>query len=365
MVEIVRPETTYQMFADIRCDLNKGYETAYNRFMESVYQNTFWLVVAFLAVLLPLYVLAVSLLGRAIGIAKSQERKNRIAQQERAEAVTAEAKEALTEALDVGKNKELRTQLKRAENDEKKATRQTRRVSKRYGLLRLWPCVGFPGILLASAAILSAAACGFGSPSAGIGGQNWLSTLFWGVSLALIVAAVARLYLALRIVQEVSLSSDEIAMQRNVEALKAALIAFEEEKRPELKLDWLDPTLPLSAEASSDIRLAYAVALTRGEVARTTSVFVYAPPGFEFPGKRATPQLPNHPVVPDYIMHESTIGDVLNAVKRRSGVTLKCCKEAGQFKLYYQIICEGFSTSYEEIPIEITASESDPIDAAT
>ncbi|MCK4570448.1 hypothetical protein KAT84_00725, partial [Candidatus Bipolaricaulota bacterium] len=101
--------------------------------MESVYQNTFWFAVTLLAVLLPLYVLAVSLLGRAIGIAREEKRKIAADQEQQAKLETSEAAKELSE----GQADAARTRLNLAKKEEQKATKRLAKVDKRYNLLTL------------------------------------------------------------------------------------------------------------------------------------------------------------------------------------------------------------------------------------
>jgi uncharacterized protein HemY len=99
-------------------------EDACNEHMESVYQNTFWFAIALLAALLPLYVLAVSLLGRAIGIARDEKRTIAAERERSARAETQEAARELAK----GKTEAARKRLNLAKKEEEMATRRLKRV---------------------------------------------------------------------------------------------------------------------------------------------------------------------------------------------------------------------------------------------
>lgn len=329
--------------------------------MESVYQNTFWFAVTLLAVLLPVYVLAVSLLGRAIGIAREEKRRIAADQEQQAKLETSAAAKELSE----GQADAARTRLNLANKEEQEATKRLAKVDKRYNLLTLKCCVIIPGALLLAGAALSAAAGSLGSDASATASTFWLSVSLWILSLVLVGVALFRLIHALLVVEEVSLSSDEIAMRRNVDALKTALLAIEEEKRPELTLEWPEDAPPFKVNAGDEINIAFAARLSKGEVARNVSVFLLVPPGFQFPGKAAIRQRANHPIAPDYLLHESRKYDVLANVARIDTMTVKCCEETGWYKFYYQIACEGFSGSFEEISIEVNAVEDDPGEVET
>jgi len=318
--------------------------------MESVYQNTFWLIVALLAVLLPLYVLAVSLLGRAIGIAREQ--KLAIAAEQEKSAI-AETKEAASE-LGKGETDAARERLNLAKKEEEKATKRLKKVDKRYNLLTLRCCVIVPGAFLVVAAVLSAVAGSLGSGLTGLSALFWIAVSSWTLSLVFVGVAVSRLIRALFVVQEVSLSTDELTLKRTTEALKTALLEAEEAKRPEVEFMWRCAETPVRVKRSETFEIEHTCRVSRGDVARTISVGIHVPPGFGFKEGMTVVQDADHAVVPSY-----TTTAVYEAVLTRGRTVVRKTKivapdEDGEHTIFGQVNCEGFQGTFMSLAVVVS-----------
>jgi len=320
--------------------------------MESVYQNTFWLIVALLAVLLPLYVLAVSLLGRAIGIAREQKRAIAAEQEKSARA---ETKKAASE-LEKGETDAARERLNLAKKEEEKATKRLKRVDKRYNLLTLRCCVIVPGAFLVVAAVLSAVAGSLGSGLKGLSALFWIAVSSWVLSLVFVGVAVSRLIRALSVVQEVSLSTDELTLQRTKEALKTALLEVEEVRRPEVEFTWRCAETPVRVKRSETFQIEYAYYVSRGDVARSIRVSLHVPPTFGFKKPRMTVvQDPDCPMIPSYITAETFKNVHTSGVSMLGSAEVVAPDEDGAHTLFARILCEGFQGDF--IPLEVVVTE--------
>ena len=323
--------------------------------MESVYQNTFWFIVALLAVLLPLYVLAVSLLGRAVSIARDQKMNAAAVEKQHAE----ELRVAAAADLEKGETEELLKRLKKAKKNATRASREGKRIEKRFALLRLWHCVGYPGLFLMSAAIMSVLAMALGDNGAASNAGSWMPIAFWIVALILTAAAIVRLMRALQVVQEVSLSSDEIALQRSVEALKTALLADEKRRRPEISILWQDMDLPIHVAPQEKFMIEYRITVTKGEVARTTIRTMYIHPSFDFAGsEESILQSEQHPSMPAYKTAEKRATNYLPGTDWRTSFRVTAAAEVGTYTFYARNCCEGFVGELEpfNVIVEVPAS---------
>jgi hypothetical protein len=158
---------------------------------------------------------------------------------------------------------------------------------------------------------------------------------------------------ALRVVQDVSLGSDEAALARSTQALKAALLEVEEGRRPRLRLGWLYETPPYSCKPEEEIELDYGIELESGSVARNVIVTFFAPPGFESPGRSAGVQLESHTVCPDCVTFLEGFPNVWAEMRLRSHLKVKAGDTPGTYKLYYRLFCDGFVGDYVEIPLVV------------
>jgi hypothetical protein len=86
----------------------------------------------------------------------------------------------------------------------------------------------------------------------------------------------------LRAIEDISITSEEAALKRTVQAFKRAEKELEEERKPKLLLTFLDPTPPIQTKPGEAVGIRFHIDLTKGDIAEQATVTFFAPPGFDF-----------------------------------------------------------------------------------
>lgn len=304
--------------------------------MGVIYQLTFFLALALLAILITIFVFAVSLLGRAMEAAAKTEKEKLLERKEN----NVKAMEAIKKKIDEAEGqipKGLTKQLEKLEKADGEFDRELAKIRKAPELLTVKGGVAPPASYLLGALILSAGAWGLSDM------QNFVPVTFWILGLAAIVYSIFRIYRSLKVIESVAVTSEEAALKRTVEAFKIAQKALEEERKPELALKFEGKLPPFHMKAGSELTLDFHLDLVKGEEAIEPRVYFLAPPGFSFPGRKEYKQRADHPYIPNYITTVIKLTDVPSMLVSPGSVVLKAPFEANTFSLFYQIVCKGFS----------------------
>ena len=158
-----------------------------------------------------------------------------------------------------------------------------------------------------------------------------------------------------------------VAVERNVQLLKEEVEKerhkvsryekeLEEEKRPILHLEFEDKQPPFKVKAESEISFVFRLKFTRGDVARDTRVFFFAPAGFQFLDSPLGPA-----GVGKYSKCVSTEFNCENIVRPmipRKRVKFKAPPTPSTYTASYGIVCEGYSSGYTDFEIVVRGKGS-------
>ncbi len=260
--------------------------------MEAVYQVTIRVALAVLALVVPVFILTVTLLGRAIERARA-EREALASQQKAAlDKQIEQAKTALEKAKgERGTVPELKADLRglgRELHKLSQAERQARRrVEWESQSLTLKGCVLRPGgLCLISIALTEVAmllAGGRAAPWLWIG---W-DAAPWVAAVAALSSAIWLLLRSLAVVQEIALTSDEVSLKQMASAVKQALLDAEAARAPEVALEWAHGEPPFEVEAGKELALEFYLSLDQGTEAKVRP-WILVPPEFTYKGKSRT-----------------------------------------------------------------------------
>jgi hypothetical protein len=304
-----------------------------------VYQLTFFLVIGLLAIVVTIFVFAVSQVGRATEAASKEQQDILLGQKEAKEQQIEEIQKQLEEARKAGHLDEARL-LAELQNTREKITgydAQLKHLQERIILIRRRGAVVCPGAFFLTALVLTLVASGLA------GSQNFVALPLWIVSIGTLVFGGYRVFRTLGAIEEVTITSRE-AMEKLPEVVKAALIALEEAKKPELSLTFKGKTFPLHVKADSEVSLPLALEVYKGEFAEDIAVHICAPPGFGFPD-RDTYTLPEDHDYPNYVGTIWYREKAMRGLRYQNTVTMKAPSKKGTFKIAYYIFCRGFWTA--------------------
>ncbi len=320
--------------------------------MDVIYQLTFFLALAVLAILVTIFVFAVSLLGRALERASKEKEKTLEAQKEATEKEIAGIQKQISKLLkkehikkELGElEKKLRQLRKQGEEFEKKISK----IGKAPELLTVRGGVIPPARILAIALILCGVALVLYES------QIVIANLLWVLGLAAIFYSVWCIYQSLKVIESVAITSEEAALVREVQALKTAFREYDEEKKPELILVWKKQQPPFHTKADSTKKLLFGLYLTRGDVADDADVMLYAPPGFSFPDRSSITQEADHPIAPEFVSACVYYGaPIIRGGTVAQEVNIKAPTAVGKFEAYYRVSCRGFCGEYKKFEIVV------------
>ncbi|MFC1918026.1 hypothetical protein ACFLXH_05185 [Chloroflexota bacterium] len=178
-------------------------------------------------------------------------------------------------------------------------------------------------------------------------------------SLALSVVAIAAgiffIWLILRAIEEVAITSEETAFTRDVEALKVSMREIDEERKPNLKLEFTERRPPFNIDTRSEVLFKFLVSLIHGDLALRPEVNLLAPPCFKFLDAQKGPD----PSVPyaDYISCRIDFGDIRKPFMKKGQFKITAPSEAGTYSLLYRLVCDGFDSGYIDFEVVVDEAE--------
>lgn len=295
-----------------------------------------------------IFVFTVSQVGRATESA-SKEQQDILLKQKQAKAKQIEKiQERLEEAKKVGHLDETKL-LKELENTKEEIAgydTELRRLQERILLIRRKGAVVWPGAFFLGALVLTITASGLAE------GQNLIALLLWIISIGALVFGGFRVFRTLGAIEEVTITSKEAA-EKLPEAVKLALRELEEEKKPRLALVFGGREPPFYIGSSEELAVEVELLLTQGDIVKKPEIALFAPPGFDFPGRKTWLQ-------PE---RKATVGGHITCVFEYEGLgtasvipqkfTIKAPSALGEFTLRYRLSCEGFDSGYEEFKVVV------------
>jgi hypothetical protein len=303
-----------------------------------IYQLTFFLALGLLAIVITIFVFAVSQVGRATESASREQQDILLGQKEAEGQQIEKIQEQLEEAKKAGHLDEAKL-LAELQNTKEKITSydtQLKHLQERIILIRRRGAVVCPGAFFLTALVLTILASGLAES------QNFVALPLWIISIGALVFGGFGVFRTLGAIEEVTITSRE-AMEKLPEVVKAALVALEEEKKPELRLTFKGKKFPLHVEADSEVSLPLALEVYKGEFAEDIAVHICAPPGFDFPDrdKYVLPEDHDHPNYVGTIWYREK---AMRGLRYHNTVTMKVPSKKGTFKIAYYIFCRGFWT---------------------
>ncbi len=316
--------------------------------MGAIYQLTFLLALALLAIVITVFVFAVSLLGRAMEAARESEKEKTTERRANNAREMATIKKEIEEAeANEQIPRGLRRKLDKLERRDSKFGKELSQIRKAPKLLTVRGGIVPCGVLLLAALVLT----GLAWYLSAVENLIWMMHVFiWILGLVAIGYTVSRIYQCLRVIESVAVPSEEAALKRTIEAFKIAQKELEEEKKPKLALEFEDEQLPFHLKADSSTTIRFYLTIVQGVEATNPKAIFYAPPGFDFPG-HATYKQTNASSTPNYITTEIGVGDVHKGISMPGNFTLKAPTESNSFTIFYRITSTDFSSDSLEFQV--------------
>jgi hypothetical protein len=314
--------------------------------MSLPFSTTSTIAITLLAIIIPLFILAVSLLGNAIERAKEEKTKAEEQERKDTEVRINDIENKIKEAKETGKTDELGTELGKLKRTKKETEAKIKRIQKKYSLLEFKKCVLYPGGFFILAIILNEVA------------QIYFkfSTVFWVGSILGIVSGSYRLCKCLMLAQEVAVTSEEFQTRRLIEAFRKALNLHEEAKLIELGLQFRYVTFPYTCKKNTEIEFHFRVALLRGTMGRNIRVWFFVPDGFGLisPPEATSWRQPEDFVIPNIRTVIINIGDLTQGVHAARTIRLRSPNISGEYLLIYNLVAEAYFKDRQQVNIIVT-----------
>ncbi len=313
-----------------------------------IYQITALLALTLLAIVITIFVFASSLLGLAVESAAKEENDSRAAQDREIQKQVEQAKKDLNQAAEgTGEFRQADKTLRKLINQKDKFEKETRRIRQGYEVFKTKGGVLYPGILLLISVVLSTLAWGFST-----GTHQSASLWLWGFGLAVLGFGLYRIYLGLKKIESVAVTSEQAALTRMTRALGTALEKHDEVTKPEVRFVFEGGGLPFHCKKESTLEVKLDLTLMKGDIVERVEVLFFAPQGFSFPNREMWSQDSDY-----WIASACTcrviVADILFGVTRVVRLELKAPAQTGTFTLAYSAHYSGWKGKLEKFEVVV------------
>jgi len=305
------------------------------------------LCIALIAVVATVFVIAASLLGRAIEEASREQEEIARKKSKEFDEIIRGIKKKLkaakkTEAID-----SLQQELDEYKKKKIRLDKDSERISQRYGWLTVKGGVVYPSIFfLISLALASVARYVAVVPLVSAANSMWalsLLALAWGSY---------RVYQSLKVIESVAITTEEAQFKRTTQALEIALERYDERRRPKLNLIFKKGGPPFSYQHNTTNTLDFKVELMEGDVARQAEVWFFAPEGFEFTEGETWRQNDTFPI-PNALTTVFQLGDLQREIGYLRRLIIKTPPQQNEYSLGYRLYCEGSAGDFTWFKIKV------------
>ena len=196
--------------------------------MGVLYQLTFFLALGLLAIVITIFVFAVAQLGQATEVSSRQQQDILLKQKEAKTKQIGKIEKQVTKAKKTGDLDEVKLlqELQSLREESAKYGTELKHIEEKLERLQVKGGVLRPGAFFLTTLILSGLAVFLA------GGQNHIAIPLWSVSIAALCYGGWEVYKNLKVIEEVTTTSQE-AIEKLPEVVRDALRKLEEEKKQE------------------------------------------------------------------------------------------------------------------------------------
>jgi uncharacterized membrane protein YhiD involved in acid resistance len=309
--------------------------------MDTVFEALLFIAIGLLGINITIFVLAVSLLGRAIKISL-QEQKD----------VQEKAKKEIDDKIEEAKNTpDVEGRQKYIEE----LTRIQQQHQKKLNWIKTKPTflqVNGGGLVPAVSFLISIVFCILARYSLSQNPNDSSVIVLLCGTILFILVGIFITYLILKVIESVAVTSDETAFVREAEALKKAMIEVEDAKKTELRLDFSHSKPPFKIKINSETEISCDLFVKKGYSAKNPEIVFWIPK--EFSIIRGLEPIPTrNSRYPDYVSFCKSFTDFIRPFGRNVQFTIKAPSTFGVFHGVYRISCEGFVSGYTEFEITV------------
>lgn len=311
--------------------------------MNIPFSITSTVAITLLSIIVPFFIFAVTLLGNAIERAKEEASKTKEQERKDFNIKINDIENKIKTAKETRDSTDLEQQLEELKKNRKKFNNQLKNIQRKYSLFSFKESVIFPAGFFILAILLNEVAKIYEK-------STKVSISLWILAIVAMGIGIYRLCQALKLVQEVSITSEEFQIKKLVQAFKIALSSHEKEKEEELTIEFRDIVFPYNCKKNLDLEIKFRIKLKKGKVAKNTEVWFYIPDEFVLlsPNDKFWRQTSDF-VVPNIRTIKVELGNVNIGINNPSSIRLRTPNIAGEFFIMYILKAEGYISNREQL----------------
>lgn len=319
--------------------------------MIALYEMTIFLAIALIAIVATVFVIAASLLGRAIEESSRQQEEKARKQSSEFDEIIAGLQQKLKAAKTDKAISDLQNKLDEYKRKRRKAEKDLKRISQKYGLLTVKGTVLYPAIFFLVSLVLAGAARYFADFIETVplvlvlGGREVplllvVADVLWCLSLVALIWGAYRIYKCLKVIEDVAITTEEAQFKRTTQALEMALERHKKARHPELKLEFTKGKPPFNFKPGVGETIEFGISLEQADVAQGAEAWFFAPEGFEFPGSTTVRQKSDY-IIPNALTTILRLGNLKRGISCNGSLTIKTPLKKDEYSLGYRLTCEG------------------------
>jgi len=299
-------------------------------------------------VTIPVFIFAVTLLGNAIKKAQEEEDKAKEQEKKDFELKITDLENKIKAAKESGDSSELETKLKEILSNKKNFDKQVKKIRNKYSLIGLKKSILFPaGFFILSILSNEITSIYFSPPL--------IAPIFWFLSVSFLSIGIFMLYQSLSLIQEVSISSEDLQMRKMTTAFSIALATHDSKKQEELGIIFEDIKFPYKAKPEEELTIHLLIKLIKGKIVENVAVWFFVPDEFGLisPSEDKSWRQGAGYVVPNIRTIKVVIGKVSKGTNSPATLKIKCPHAEGEYNLLYKIYGDGYDGERNEAKIII------------
>jgi hypothetical protein len=155
-------------------------------------------------------------------------------------------------------------------------------------------------------------------------------------------------------VQEISSNkreSDTYSKLKN--SVKIALQEYDQDKKEETKVEFVEKIFPLNVASSSEIEIKFRVTLIKGKLLQNSNAWFYIPDGVEMidPPEKVSWRQPSDYIFPNIRTVKIPLGNISIGPAIPRILKIRAPSNTGKFILRYTVRAEGYLGKQEEVTL--------------
>ncbi len=297
-----------------------------------------------------IFVLGVTLLGNAIEKSKQEEKAARESESTKIKKDIEEVEKSLDKAKKDGDTTKIYKSLSKLKDKQKDTERKIKEIKIKYNSINLYNTVVCPWVSLLLALFVNQ----YSQFTYKNAGTSWL---FWaGIALQVVFVAYGafKIYKSLQLIEEISSSKKESDyFDQFVQSIKSALTQYEQSKKEEVSIEFIDKAFPLNVVCSADLKIDFRVKLEKGTMLENVSVWFFVPDGFELlkPAESESWRQGADFTPPNIRTIKVVLGKISIGPYKSSSFKVKTPSIPGKYSIRYNIKGDGYAGPNQEIKL--------------